>query len=282
MPEAPQNELVPAQRSPSKMRHLLARLTRRETPKWFLASAALLVLGGAWLFLDTLEDVVTGDPLVQIDVLVHDTVRTLRSGGADSFFVAVTELGDLQVLGPVIVAVLGWLLVGRYWLAAAYWLAAVGVAEALVKVIKLALHRPRPEALYAGLEQFSFPSGHATLSVVVYGFLAFMLAGQASSRLRLVIASAATLLIGGIALSRLYLGVHWMSDVVGGLSFGAAWVAALAIAYVYQRRELFRTGSLAVVALATLAAAAAIHIGTSHGADLLRHAAVNSPPTLRR
>lgn len=264
------------------MRHLLTWLKRRETPKWFLAMAALLVLGAAWLFFDTLEDVVTGDPLVQVDVLVHDTVQTLRSADADSFFVAVTELGDLQVLGPVVVAVLGWLLVGRYWLAAAYWLAAVGVAEALVKVIKLALHRPRPDALYAGLEQFSFPSGHATLSVVVYGFLAFMLAGQASSRLRVVVASATTLLIGAIALSRLYLGVHWMSDVVGGLSFGAAWVAALAIAYVYQRREPLRTGSLRVVALATLAAAGAIHIGTSHAADLLRHAAVSSPPTPRK
>ncbi len=264
------------------MRHLLTWLTRRETPKWFLASAASLVLGGAWLFFGVVEDVVTGDPLVQVDVLVHDTVRTLRSAGADSFFVAVTELGDLQVLGPVIAAVLGWLVFGRHWLAATYWLAAVGVAEALVKVIKLALHRPRPGALYAGLEQFSFPSGHATLSVVVYGFLALMLAARASTRLRVVIASATVLLVGGIALSRLYLGAHWMSDVVGGLSFGAAWVAALAIAYLYQRRDVFRTGSLALVALATLAVAGAMHIGGSHGADLLRHAAASFPPTPRR
>ena len=250
---------VSPRRSTLELRKVFAWLTRRETPKWFLVSAALLVLGGAWLFLGILEDVVTGDPLVQVDVLVHDTAQTLRTAGADRFFAAVTELGDLQVVGPVVVVVLGWFLGHRFWLAATYWLVAVGVAEALVTVIKFALHRPRPGALHLGMDQFSFPSGHATLSIVVYGFLAFLLAEQASRRLRVLIVSAAALLIGGIALSRLYLGVHWMSDVLGGLSFGAAWIAALAIAYLYQRRQVFRTGKLALLALATLAIAAALH-----------------------
>lgn len=241
-------------------RKVVAWLMKRETPKWFLAGAAVLVLGGAWLFLGILEDVVTGDPLVQVDLLVHDIVRGLRTADVDRFFVAVTGLGDVQVVGPVSVVVLLWFLGHRYWLAAGYWLFAIGVAEGLVKVIKLALNRPRPGTLYSGIDQFSFPSGHATLSVVVYGFLAVLLAEQASNRLRFVIVSAAALLVGGIALSRIYLGAHWMSDVVAGLSFGSAWVAALSIDYLYRRHAAFPTGGLAVVALATLVTAAAIHL----------------------
>ena len=77
-------------------RKVVAWLMKRETPKWFLAGAALLVLGGAWLFLGILEDVVTGDPLVQVDLLVHDIVRGLRTADVDRFFVAVTGLGDVQ------------------------------------------------------------------------------------------------------------------------------------------------------------------------------------------
>lgn len=257
-----------------KMHEMLARLLRRGTPKWFLVCAAVLVLGGAWLFLGILEDVVSGDPLVQVDAIIHDVFRALRTPGGDRFWVAVTELGDVQVVLPVIVVALGWFLIHRLWRAAIYWLAAVGMAEALVQVIKFTLHRPRPGALHVGMEQFSFPSGHATLSIVVYGFLAFLLCVQASHRLRVVIVSGAALLIGLVAWSRLYLGVHWMSDVVGGLSFGTAWIAALAVAYLYQRHEVPSSASLGVTVLVAFVIAAALHMAASHAVDLLRYAAV--------
>ncbi|MDO9165946.1 MAG: phosphatase PAP2 family protein [Rhodoferax sp.] len=253
---------------------MFASLLRRGTPKWFLAGAAVLVLGGAWLFLGILEDVATRDPLVHIDAFIHDVLLTLRTPDGDHFWVAVTELGDVQVVLPVIVVALGWFLAHRLWRTAIYWLAAAGVAEALVQVIKVALHRPRPGALHAGVAQFSFPSGHATLSLVVYGFLAFLLCVQASRRLRVFIVSAVVLLIGLVAWSRLYLGVHWMSDVVGGLSFGTAWIAALAVAYLYQRREVPRSASLGVTVVVTFVIAAALHIAASHAGDLLRYAAV--------
>jgi cation-transporting ATPase E/undecaprenyl-diphosphatase len=199
----------------------------------------------------------------------------MRTPSGDSFFVAVTELGDVQVVLPVILVALGWFITHRFWRTAIYWLAAVGVAEALVKVIKLALHRPRPGASYAGIEQFSFPSGHATLTVVVYGFFAFLLCVQAPRRLRVFIATATALLIGAIAWSRLYLGAHWMSDVLGGLSFGTAWIAALAVAYLYQRREALNTRSLATAVLVTFAVAATVHVATSHAVDLVRYAPVS-------
>ena len=185
--------------------------------------------------------------------------------------VALTKLGDVQVLLPIILVVLGWFIAHRLWRTAIYWLAAIGVAEALVKVIQLALHRHRPGALYVGVEQFSFPSGHATLSVVVYGFLAFLLAAGAPQRLRVFIGCSAVILIGAVTSSRLYLGAHWMSDVLAALSFGAAWIAALAVAYLYRRRESIRTGRLAIAVLAVFAIAGTVHVATSHAVDLIRY-----------
>jgi len=256
-----------------RVRTIASWFLSRTTPKWFLVSAAVLVLGGTWLFFGILEDVISGDPLVVVDAMVHDAIQSLRTPVVDRFMVGLTELGDVQVVIPVILVALGWFIAHRLWRTALYWLAAVGVAEALVKVIKLTLHRHRPGALYAGVEQFSFPSAHATLSVVVYGFLAFLLAAGAPQRFRVVSGSVAVILIGAIASSRIYLGAHWMSDVLAGLSFGTAWIAALAISYLYQGREPLRTGRLAVAVLAAFAIAATVHVAANHEADQVLYSA---------
>lgn len=239
-----------------------------------MVPAALLVLGGTWLFFGILQDVISADPLVVVDAMVHQAIQSRRTLVVDRFMVGLTELGDVQVWIPVVLVALVWFIAHRLWRTAIYWLVAVGVAEALVKLIKLTLHRHRPSALYAGIEQFSFPSGHATMSVVVYGFLAFLLAAGTPPRLRVIIGSAAVMLIGAIAFSRIYLGAHWMSDVLAGLSFGAAWIAALAISYLNQGREPLRAGRLAVAVVAALAIAATVHVTASYQADWVRYTAV--------
>lgn len=213
-------------------------------------------------------------------MFVYRLLQPLRTPTIDSVMIAITELGDAQVLLPVILIALAWFLVHRLWLTAVYWLIAIGVAEVLTKVLKIALHRPRPGSLYAGIEQFSFPSGHATMSIVVYGFLALLLSRAAPSRFRkavvtLAVVTLAGVLIGLIALSRLYLGAHWLSDVLGGLSFGAAWIAALAVAYEYRSHERFWPVRLAMLMLATFVVAGGNHVVSSHRADRLHYAPIN-------
>ncbi|MCL5965771.1 MAG: HAD-IC family P-type ATPase [Deltaproteobacteria bacterium] len=257
---------------PLRRKEIVAWLVSADSPKWFLMAAAVFVVGGAWLFFGVLEDVISHDPLVDVDVFVYHLLQSLRTPAMDRVMIAATELGDAQVLLPVMLVALAWLLSYRLWLTAGYWLAAIGVAEVLAKVLKLALHRPRPAAFYGGIEQFSFPSGHATMSVVVYGFLAFLLCRNARPGLRKVVISLTATLIGLIALSRLYLGAHWLSDVLGGASFGVAWIAALAIAYEYQSHEQLRPKNFAALMLATLIIAGGAHIALSHDADRLRYA----------
>ncbi len=267
---------TPQRRAPNRRwerGELMQWLVGADSPKVFLLVGALLVVGGAWLFFGVMEDVISRDPLVVVDVEVFRMLQALHTRPLDRAMVAITEIGDAQVLLPVIVTALAWFVARRLWLTAAYWIAAVGTAELLAEVIKLALHRPRPQLLYAGAAQFSFPSGHVVMSTVVYGFLTYLLLRHAPAAWRRAGSAMAVSLVALIGFSRLYLGAHWLSDVLGGLAFGVAWVALLAMAYAYQSRERLRARGLAVLMLAVFSVAALIHIATSHQADLARYTA---------
>lgn len=253
-------------------RALLALFDPRRPESPALLAFAIMLVASAWLFLGVLEDVLSGDPLVQLDQAVFAMLQSLRTGWVDGLMVAITEIGSARVAVPVIVAVALLLALRRCWRTLAYWFAAVGFAQALVWVLKVSIGRTRPSAVYTGIEQYSFPSGHATSAIVLYGFLAFLLARGQSTRVKGGLSAAAALLIVLIAFSRIYLGAHWFSDVLAGLSAGLAWVALLAIAYTHHvRDERVAVRSLAIVSLGTLVLAAAAHIGAQHAADMARY-----------
>lgn len=237
-----------------------------------LTVAVLLVLGGIWLFLGILEDILSGDPLVTVDRMLHEGLQGLRAPLIDHVMVAASELGDAAVTIPVSLAVLATLLFRREWRTAGYWLAAIAMAEASVKLIKFAVRRPRPVSIYEGIESFSFPSSHATLSIVVYGFLTYLVCRgrQKDAQIRIAVTSGS--LIALISISRLYLGVHWFSDILAGLSLGTAWIVFLSIAH--NLRDLDRRGSSALwmAALVTFVTAAVTHISLRHGVDFGRYA----------
>ncbi len=241
--------------------------------------AGLVILGSTWMFLDILEDVVTHDPLVEVDIIVHNSLQQLRTPSIDNMMIAVTEMGDIQVVLPVIFAAMAWFVWHRLWQTSLYWLTAVGLAEILVKVMKLALHRPRPSLLYNGVERFSFPSGHATMSVVVYGLLAFLICREQRAWVRNSIAVLVTLVIALIAFSRLYLGVHWASDVIAGISFGLAWISILALAYTYHTHEDIKSRQLSLLLIATLLLSGAWHLTQAYSLDLVRYAQTPSTDT---
>jgi undecaprenyl-diphosphatase len=107
-------------------------------------------------------------------------------------------------------------------------------AEILDQLLKLLFHRQRPEAFfgYSQPGSFSFPSGHAISACVFYGVAAALIAARIDSRLqKAVVWIVAALLAGLIGLSRIYLGVHYPSDVVAGYAAAVVWVAALRESY---------------------------------------------------
>jgi undecaprenyl-diphosphatase len=232
-----------------------------------------LLIGTTWLFFGLLEDVANGDPLVRVDEGVYQLLMNLRTPWGDRFMVLVTELGDGIVIALVAVAVMAWLLWRRNWRVAIYWGAAIAFGQLVAFLLKVSLQRPRPvPELYDGLSSYAFPSGHATMSTVAYGFLAVLVARNLTVARRWIAYALAALLVSIIALSRLYLGAHWMSDVLGGISLGLAWVCLLGIAYYRHTPALPAPQNLPLVALLALVLGGGWHVAGHYAADLERYA----------
>jgi undecaprenyl-diphosphatase len=246
-----------------------------------IALLALLLVAAAWLFLGILEDVVSGDPLVRVDTAIYHALQDLRTAPGDSAMIAITELGDPVVVIAVTIVVFLWLAWRRAWRTAAYWLVAIAGASALNTVIKVALHRPRPgELSYSGWSAFSFPSGHSTVNVVLYGFLAFLVVRELRPGWRLPVALVAASLVLLIAFSRLYLGAHWLSDVIGGLAFGTVWLTALGLFHLRRRPEPVGPAGLLLVGCAALIVAGGFNIFRHHPSDIERYAVKTIVPTM--
>jgi len=240
---------------------------------------AAILIAAAWMFFGVIEDVLTGDPLVRVDNAVYHLLQGLRTPLGDSVMIALTQLGDAAVTLPVVTAVLLWLVWQRAWRPAAYWLAAASFGTLLTVILKAGFGLPRPLSLYDGSLAFGFPSGHAAMSMVIFGFLAVLTARELSLRGQLAVFSVVALLAGLIAFSRLYLGAHWLSDVLGGLSFGIAWVALLGIAYLHRPAPALAARGLLAVAAIALILGAIVHATNQRDADAVRYA-VHRPFTL--
>jgi membrane-associated phospholipid phosphatase len=143
----------------------------------------------------------------------------------DRLMLNITNLGNPHPVVAIVVISLAILLWRRY-----YQEAKIFVIDCLGGVIlsyglKLVFSKPRPNLWQSAIEEtsFSYPSGHALGSTILYGFLAYILATR-YPRLAFLIYAGAVLIIGAIGLSRLYLGVHWPTDIIAGYSIGFLWV----------------------------------------------------------
>lgn len=241
-----------------------ARPVSRPLLLWFA-----LLIAASWLFFGVLEDVVT---LEHAGGSFHNLVQHLRTPLGDRIMTLLTESGDAAVAIAMTFAVFAWLLWRRAWRDGLYWLAAVGFGVLAVAGFKAALQIPRPVDIYAGISAYSFPSGHTTLSTVIYGFLAVLSASSLPARWRWLPYALAAVLVGGIGFSRLYLGAHWLADVAAGIGLGTAWVAVLAIARARRRGNDDRIRGLPGLALAVFCGAVAWHVHASFDSDLSRYA----------
>jgi undecaprenyl-diphosphatase len=158
----------------------------------------------------------------------------------------ITALGGHVVLTIVTLATLAYLLMTRKSHAAFLVVAAVGGGMLLSTALKLGFERPRPDLVphAARVYTASFPSGHAMLSAVTYLTLGALLARvQPSRRLKAFLLGLAVTLTILVGASRVYLGVHWPSDVLAGWCVGAAWASLCwFVALQLQRRGQVETG----------------------------------------
>ncbi len=175
-----------------------------------------------------------GPEILRFDSSVRNAVHAWASPGLTYFMRAITELGEAPFLiGLGVILVWRLAALGRRR-AAVILVVAVAGAEALDGILKLLFRRVRPLA-YFGLVQpvtYSFPSGHALVSTIFYGVLAAILTIREPSRARrAAIWTLAALAAGLIGLSRVYLGVHYPSDVLAGYAAAVIWVFAVRAGY---------------------------------------------------
>ena len=223
-------------------------------------------------FLGVLQDVLGKDPLVEADQAVYHFFQSLRTPWGDHILVAVTEFGDSFVNICLSAAIFILLLVKRCRRTAGFWALTVLGGAAAVQLMKWAIHLPRPVALYHGAAAYGFPSGHAAMSMILYGFLAIAMARGASGTRHWGGGVAALLISFSIAISRLYLGAHWLSDVLSGFLLGTGWTALLGIAYLKGPAEVIPRRLLVLVAVLVLAAGGGWHLARRHHLDLAFYA----------
>jgi cation-transporting ATPase E len=205
-------------------------LARREQKGRLLCLLAVLV-ASLVAFGHVVEDYLTRDPLVEWDVRFASWLHVHSSSELVTVFKVITWAGNSVVLLLVVGAVAAILARrGRTQDAAVLVLALVG-AGVLNSLLKLLFQRPRPELAFVHLETYSFPSGHAAVATATFATLAFVIGQRARPRQALAVGAAAVALILLVGFSRLYLGVHYLSDVLAGTSFGLAWASLCLIAY---------------------------------------------------
>ena len=217
-------------RYPRARTFVAARFARGEYLGLHLTIGLAISVAGLWLFGGITEDVIHHDPLTQFDVTLLNWVHARATPAGYAIFDAISLLGSPATIS-VLALVVGLLLAARrQWILLGGWLAAFAGGGLLAEALKVVIRRPRPPYAAGFLHHYSwsFPSGHAMGSLIGYGMLAYVLTvlwiHRRSAQVSVVLGAA--LLIGAIGLSRLYLGVHYFSDVVGGYAAGLLWLSA--------------------------------------------------------
>lgn len=172
------------------------------------------------------------------DVAVLRAIENLHAPWLDRLVVHFTGLGDPTVVtvASIVFAVL-WL-VRKEWKRSLALAIAVGGGAALNALLKVQFSRARPELWerIIDVKYYSFPSGHAMMSLIVYGLLGYFLIRR-FPKFRVQIAVGASFMILGMGFTRLYLGVHWLTDVLAGYAAGIVWLAVCIVAWEVLRRR---------------------------------------------
>jgi membrane-associated phospholipid phosphatase len=168
------------------------------------------------------------DPFFDLDRRVTLAVRKLHAPGRDRLVHAITFLGSHVFLIPAAILVSGALILAHRGPAAGFLGGLMLVGWLWSPLLKRGFRRGRPD-LWAPLAteaSHSFPSGHATMATMFFGALALVLRREAHDPLlRAAILAGAAAVILCVALSRVYLGAHWLSDVLAGILLGLVWIA---------------------------------------------------------
>jgi len=209
----------------------------------FLLSGAAVAVLLTWVFSEVAERVRAGSTQ-GIDDAVMRWMAAHQSPGIQSAMLEITALGTSAVVAMIVFIAGLFLWLNHHKHSAILLIAATLGGMILDSLLKIGFNRPRPQIFQWGTQVMgaSFPSGHAMSSTIVYGTVAYLAARlQQNVASRVLTMALAALIILLICCSRLYLGVHYPSDVLAGVIIGLAWagfcMAVLEAAQLYAKRN---------------------------------------------
>lgn len=238
-----------------------------------MLASALLLLVTMPTFFWFMGEVAPGEPMVRADVAILNMFDNLRSPIGDQIMVFFTTLGDGIVVAVVAAVVAAYLFARKAWRRATGFIIAIAGTALFVPLFKLLLHRSRPMDIYSGADSYSFPSGHATLNAVLFGICAVLIAHERSRWAKAGIFTVMAVYVVTIGFSRIYLGAHWMSDVLAGFLFGAAMVSAFAFIFGPIHNEKIGRTTLALIVVGTLGLFGSWHAFTQLDRGLITYEA---------
>lgn len=264
-------------KAPRFDRWLRARLSTERWTGWYLTATVSAASWFLWLFVDIASHLALASALVAYDPGLAGLLHAIRTPELTRVMWVSTLMGQTIVVVALMVLGVGLLVMWGRYVHAAYLVGLVSTGVALQSLVKVLLHRPRPALdvmLIAHPSGYSFPSGHATASLLFFGGVAVLLVREIPTvRRRLVVLTVAALAIVMVGVSRVYLGVHWPTDVFAawflGLSWLVAWTGALLIFERYgpkvkaARFPMPRIRSLLTAVATLLAASALVYAGAN-------------------
>jgi undecaprenyl-diphosphatase len=201
-----------------------------------LVAALVVIALGVLAFIGIADEMSEGDShafdMAVLQALHPDAANPADPVGPfwlDHAAADLTALGSVAVLTMLALGAAGFLVLHRRWIEAVIIAVGFGGGLTISQVLKTFFGRERPPEIYRAAEilNASFPSGHALLSAVVFLTLGAMLAETAKGRAaRIYVMVVAIALVVVVGLSRIYLGVHWTTDVLAGWAAGGAWATA--------------------------------------------------------
>ena len=192
-----------------------------------LMSAAFAVVA-LMVFLEIADEIGGDEDLGRFDVALSGALSQHASAEQLRTFGFLTHLGDKTFLIPLVAVVALLLFWRRRPFIAAAWVVACALGGLLNVALKEIFERSRPEFVhgFATAEGWSFPSGHSSGAIIVFGLLGYLAVLHTPRSIHIPTAAVAMMLVVCVGLSRVVLQVHYFSDVLGGYAFGASWVAA--------------------------------------------------------
>ena len=213
-------------------RFLLRLITNLSSPMDHhqLTMVLLIFLSLCCFFVLAIVTVTLG-PSVNFNEPLFYFLQSLRLPNVDESFTIITILGDVKVIISIVLLFIVALIIKKLWRPALHLTAVTLITGCLTVVFKNLIYSPRPTGFLVLDHSSSFPSGHVSLSLPVFGFIAFLTAQQMPKKWHWIPYTLTTILIILIGYSRLYLGAHWLEDVLASLFLGLAILLSVIISY---------------------------------------------------